>query len=71
MQMGRFRVDLGSSLYHLEVNDNFQIQFDPRHPSRYYSRDYRIPLEVRNLFMILLFFASGAILSWALNVLLH
>jgi hypothetical protein len=41
-QIGRFKVDFGSSLYHLEADDNFKIQFDPRRPSRYHSNAYRI-----------------------------
>ena len=70
-QIGRFKVDLGSSLYHLEADDNFKIQFDPRRPSRYHSNAYRIPLEAKWPFFLLASFVGITILCWALVGLSH
>ena len=57
-QSGRFKVDSGSALYHLEVNENFRIQFDPAHPARYYSKKYRIPDEWKGSVLLIAIFGA-------------
>lgn len=39
MQSGELVVDSLTSLYNLQVNDTFQIRFDPRRPSKFYSSE--------------------------------
>jgi hypothetical protein len=43
IQSGFFTVDGDCSLYNVEENDTFPIQYDPKNPERYYCREYGFP----------------------------
>ena len=38
---GSFKVDSYSSVYELAVDDTFDLQYDPRKPSRYFCEEAR------------------------------
>jgi hypothetical protein len=43
IQSGFFTVDSGCSLYNVEENDTFSVQYDPKHPERFYCSEYGFP----------------------------
>jgi hypothetical protein len=70
IQEGKFFVDSNSSIYELANGDEFDIQVDPLHPSRYYSSEASsLSRTIRRIIMFvgatILFIVYGsAILGW-------
>jgi len=43
IQSGFFTVDGDCSLYNVEENDTFPVQYDPKRPERFYCSEYGFP----------------------------
>lgn len=51
---GSFKVSSYSSVYELATNDDFDVQYDPRKPSRYFCEEARSLFSTVRLLMLLL-----------------
>jgi len=64
IQSGFFTVDDGCSLYNVEENDTFPIQYDPKRPERFYCSEYGFPIWRK--FNIVGYLAATAVLVYIL-----
>ena len=73
IQSGSLKADSLTSIYSLKVDDTFEIQYDPRHPNRFYCNEVNSSTRTFGTIMVplVILFFIALIVSEILSVLKH